>query len=57
MTLSEVLLLLTLVFSVAYGVFDITWKISHDDKDHKNKKTDRHLLPQVCRSIFFARVW
>ena len=31
MTLSE-------VFSVAYGVFDITWKISHDDKDHKNKK-------------------
>ena len=38
MTLSEVLLLLTLVFSVAYGVFDITWKISHDDKDHKNKK-------------------
>lgn len=38
MTLSEVLLLLTLVFSVAYGVFDVTWKISHDDKDHKNKK-------------------
>lgn len=38
MTLSEVLLLLTLVFSVAYGVFDITWEISHDDKDHKNKK-------------------
>ena len=38
MTLSEVLLLLTLVFSVAYGVFDITWKIIHDDKDHKNKK-------------------
>lgn len=38
MTLSEVLLLLTLVFSVAYGVFDITWKISHDDKDHKKQK-------------------
>lgn len=35
MTLSEVLLLLTLVFSVAYGVFDITWKISHDDKEQK----------------------
>ncbi|MFR1573046.1 MAG: hypothetical protein ACLSTW_09290 [Faecalibacterium sp.] len=43
MTLSEVLLLLTFVSSVAYGVFDITWKISHDDKRYKNKKTDRHL--------------
>ena len=38
MTLSEDLLQLTLVFCVDYGVFDITWKISHDDKDHKNKK-------------------
>ena len=38
MTLSEVLLLLTFVSSVAYGVFDITWKISHDDKRYKNKK-------------------
>lgn len=38
MTLSEVLLLLTLLCSIAYGVFDITWKISHDDKNHKNKK-------------------
>jgi len=38
MTLSEVLLLLTFATSVAYGVFDITWKISHDDKNHKNKK-------------------
>lgn len=38
MTLSEVLLLLTLICSVAYGVFDITWKISHDDDAHKNKK-------------------
>lgn len=37
MTLSEVLLLLTFVSSVAYGVFDITWKISHDDR-YKNKK-------------------
>lgn len=37
MTLSEVLLLLTFVSSVAYGVFDITWKISHDDKKYKNK--------------------
>ena len=32
MTLSEVLC------SIAYGVFDITWKISHDDKNQKNKK-------------------
>lgn len=38
MTLSEVLLLFTFVSSVAYGVFDITWKISHDDKNQKNKK-------------------
>ena len=38
MTLSEVLLLLTLVFSVAYGVVDSTGKIRHDDKHHKNKK-------------------
>ena len=38
MTLSEVLLLLTFVSSVAYGVFDITWKISHDDKRYKNQK-------------------
>ena len=38
MTLSEVLLLLTFISSVAYGVFDITWKISHDDKKYKNKK-------------------
>ena len=38
MTLSEVLLLLTLLCSIAYGVFDITWKISHDDKNQKNKK-------------------
>ena len=56
MTLSEVLLLLTLLCSIAYGVFDITWKISHDDKNQKNKKTDRHLLPQVHRSIFFVHV-
>ena len=34
MTLSEVLLLLTLLCSI----FDITWKISHDDKNQKNKK-------------------
>ena len=54
MTLSEVLLLLTLLCSIAYGVFDITWKISHDDKNQK--KTDRHLLPQVHRSIFFVHV-
>ena len=39
MTLSEVLLLLTLLCSIAYGVFDITWKISHDDKNQKNKKS------------------
>ena len=32
------LLLLTLLCSIAYGVFDITWKISHDDKNQKNKK-------------------
>ena len=38
MTLSEVPLLLTLLCSIAYGVFDITWKISHDDKKYKNKK-------------------
>ena len=38
MTLSEVLLLLTLLCSIAYGVFDITWKISYDDKNQKNKK-------------------
>lgn len=38
MTLSEVLLLLTFVSSVSYGVFDITWKISHDDKNQRNKK-------------------
>lgn len=38
MTLSEVLLLLTLLCSIAYGVFDVTWKISHDDKNQKNKK-------------------
>ena len=56
MTLSEVLLLLTLLCSIAYGVFDITWKISHDDKNQKKKKTDRHLLPQVHRSIFFVHV-
>ena len=56
MTLSEVLLLVTLLCSIAYGVFDITWKISHDDKNQKTKKTDRHLLPQVHRSIFFVHV-
>ena len=38
MTLSEVLLLLTFVCGLAHGVFDVTWKISHDDKDHKSKK-------------------
>ena len=38
MTLSEVLLLLTLVCSVAYGGFDITWKLSPDDKNDDNKK-------------------
>lgn len=38
MTLSEVLLLLTLLCSIAYGVFDITWKIGYDDKNQKNKK-------------------
>ena len=38
MTLSEVLLLLTFVCGVAHGVFDVTWKISHDDKNHKSKK-------------------
>lgn len=56
MTLSEVLLLLTLLCSIAYGAFDITWKISHDDKNQKTKKTDRHLLPQVHQSIFFVHV-
>ena len=38
MTLSEVLLLLTFVCGVAHGVFDVTWKISHDDEAHKSKK-------------------
>ncbi len=59
MTLSEVLLLLTFVSSVAYGVFDITWKISHDDKRYKNKKkTDRHLCfpKQIGQSFFLIRV-
>uniref|UniRef100_UPI003FED7118 hypothetical protein n=1 Tax=Faecalibacterium sp. TaxID=1971605 RepID=UPI003FED7118 len=62
MTLSEVLLLLTFVSSVAYGVFDITWKISHDDKRYKNKniktkKTDRHLcFPKQIGQSFLIRV-
>ena len=38
MTLSEVLLLLTFVCGVAQGVFYVTWKISHDAKEHKSKK-------------------
>ena len=37
MNLTEVLLLLTLLFSVANGVFDIAWKIAHDDQNQKNK--------------------
>lgn len=57
MTLSEVLLLLTFVSSVAYGVFDITWKISHDDKNIKTKKTDRHLcFPKQIGQSFLIRV-
>ena len=47
MTLSEVLLLLTFVCGVAHGVFDVTWKISHDDKDHKSKKEPAQRLS--CR--------
>jgi len=45
MTLSETILLLTflvtvaaLVVDVAKAVFDVTWKISHDRKDDDNKK-------------------
>ena len=45
MTLSETLLLLTLlvaaaalIVDVAKAVFDITWKISHDRKNDDNKK-------------------
>ena len=45
MTLSETMLLLTflvtvaaLVVDVAKAVFDVTWKISHDRKDDDNKK-------------------
>ena len=47
MTLSEVLLLLTLLCSIAYGVFDITWKISHDDKDQKNKSEKQKRLTAI----------
>lgn len=38
MTLSEVLLLLTLLCSIAMVFLNSTWKISHDDKNQKNKK-------------------
>ena len=45
MTLSETMLLLTLVAAVASlivdvakAAFDIAWKISHDRKDDDNKK-------------------
>ena len=51
MTLSEVLLLLTFVSSVAYGVFDITWKISHDDKRYKNKKELTAIYASPSKSV------
>ena len=45
MTLSETMLLLTLliaaaalILDVAKAAFDIAWKISHDRKDDDNKK-------------------
>ena len=45
MTLSEMMLLLTLlatvaalIVDVAKAVFDIIWKLSHDRKDNDNKK-------------------
>ncbi len=57
MTLSEVLLLLTFVSSVAYGVFDITWKISHDDKRYKKKRlTAIYASPSKSVNLFLIRV-
>ena len=51
MTLSETMLLLTLlaavaslIVDVAKAAFDIAWKISHDRKDDDNKKD----LPPQC---------
>lgn len=52
MTLSEVLLLLTLLCSIAYGVFDITWKISHDDKNQKKKRLTAIYFPKYIGQSF-----
>lgn len=54
MTLSELLLLLTLlvavgslIISVVNTTFDIAWKVSHDRQNDDNKKAnDRLLVPQ-----------
>ena len=54
MTLSEVMLLLTLLATVAALIvdvvnttFDIAWKVSHDRQNDDNKKAnDRLLVPQ-----------
>ena len=59
MTLSETMLLLTLliaaaalILDVAKAAFDIAWKISHDRKDDDNKKIDRLSVPSLTVNLF-----
>ena len=52
MTLSEVLFAADIALQLPYGVFDITWKISHDDKNQKNKRSPPSYFPSNIRSIF-----
>ena len=38
MSISEILMLLTLVVTIVHVTFEITWKIAQREKQHKNGK-------------------
>ena len=59
MTLSETMLLLTLLATVAAllvdvaeAAFDIAWKISHDRRNDKNKKDGPPSVPSLTVNLF-----
>lgn len=48
MSISEILMLLTLIVTIVHVTFEITWKLEQREKHHDNdkKKSDRQRFPK-----------
>lgn len=54
MSISEILMLLTLIVTIVHVTFEITWKLEQREKHHDNdkRKSDRQRFPSHGHLIF-----